>query len=274
VQADGKIIAGGYCEVVLPVGGTSNSCVARINTNGSLDSSFGNGGTVKDTSNTFSEGRATLLQPDGKIVLAGPCRPSLIASLALCVFRYNLDGSLDPLLSGDGIQVVLSGANAEAYSALPQADGKILIAGRCTKNSVTGFCLTRLDMGGELDGSFGAGGTVVTAISGNSNIVKALLLQPDGKILAAGECDGSLNKDFCVVRYDGGPFAYRDCPLDIDGDSRVLATTDSLIMTRIALGMRGNVVVNGINFPANARRTTWTALQNHLVGQCGMSLPP
>ena len=62
--------------------------------------------------------------------------------------------------------------------------------------------------------------------------------------------------------------------MDIDGDNQVLAMTDSLIHTRIALGMTGPAVLNGITFAAHATRTNWSAIQNYLVSQCGMSIAP
>ena len=99
-----------------------------------------------------------------------------------------------------------------------------------------------------------------------------MTLQPDGKVLLAGYCTNGATIGFCVARYDGGPFGYRNCSLDIDGDGSVLATTDSLIHTRIALGITGPAVVNGITFPPTATRNTWPLIRDYLVTQCGMSL--
>ena len=59
---------------------------------------------------------------------------------------------------------------------------------------------------------------------------------------------------------------------DVDGDNQVLATTDSWIHARIALGITGNAVVSGITFPLNATRKTWPLIRDYLVRQCGMSL--
>ena len=74
-----------------------------------------------------------------------------------------------------------------------------------------------------------------------NGVAHAALLQPDGKILLAGACANGSNKDFCAVRYDGGPFSYQNCRVDFDGDGQILATTDALI-------------------------------RNYLVTRCGMSL--
>ena len=78
----------------------------------------------------------------------------------------------------------------------------------------------------------------------------------------------------CLARYEGGPFDARNCSLDTDGDGRVLATTDMLIGTRVALGITGNAVIGGITFAPNATRNTWPLIRDFLVTQCGMSLVP
>jgi hypothetical protein len=54
----------------------------------------------------------------------------------------------------------------------------------------------------------------------------------------------------------------------------VRATTDMLMGTRVALGMTGAAVVNGITFSGNATRDTWPQIRDYLVAQCGMALQP
>ena len=61
--------------------------------------------------------------------------------------------------------------------------------------------------------------------------------------------------------------------MNIDGDGSILATTDSLIHTRIAFGVTGPAVVSGINFPSGAKRNTWPLIRDFLNTQCGMTLP-
>jgi Domain of unknown function (DUF5122) beta-propeller len=106
-----------------------------------------------------------------------------------------------------------------------------------------------------------------------SDFATAIALQPDGKIVVAGTCTNSgNNEDFCIARLYGGPSAAKNCALDFDGDGVVTATTDLLIGTRVALGIRGVDVINGINLPANATRNTWPLIRNYLVAHCGMSV--
>jgi hypothetical protein len=106
-----------------------------------------------------------------------------------------------------------------------------------------------------------------------SNFQKGMALQVDGKIVIVAGCSNGANgDDFCVQRYDGYPTP--PCRLDIDGDGLVLATTDSLVHARIAIGLSGNAVTNGIGFPVAATRKTWTDIRAYLVASCAMILPP
>jgi hypothetical protein len=63
------------------------------------------------------------------------------------------------------------------------------------------------------------------------------------------------------------------CSLDIDGDGKILATTDGLLSVRLALGITGASLLNGVTLPATAARRDWAAIRNHLVERCGMTLP-
>ena len=98
-------------------------------------------------------------------------------------------------------------------------------------------------------------GKLLTPVGVGSDFAAAALRQPDGKIVLAGYCYNGSNNDFCSVRYDGGPFGYKNCSLDLDGDGSVLATTDALIHTRIALGITGNATIGGITFDRTPRAT-------------------
>ena len=117
-------------------------------------------------------------------------------------------------------------------------------------------------------------GKLITPIGSSSDYANSLALQPEGKIVVAGYCSNGANDDFCLARFEGGPFDAKKCSLDIDGDGRVLATTDMLIGTRVALGITGNAVIGGITFAQNATRNTWPLIRDYLVTQCGMSLVP
>src|SRR5262245_59503870 len=100
--------------------------MARYNTDGSLDTSFGTGGeVVTDFGGYFGAGRAVALLTDGKIVVAGAGGGADFA-----VVRYNSDGSLDASFgSGGVVAITFADQGDEAESVTIQSDGKIVAAG-------------------------------------------------------------------------------------------------------------------------------------------------
>ena len=188
LQSDGKIVAVGNSQ-------TNFFCLARYNTDGSPDSTFNGGIPVVDATGKTLAAYAGLLQPDGKMVAVGA---SYLDSF--CLARYNINGSVDPTFNG-GIPVVdTTGATFAANAAALQPDGKI-IAGGISQTDL--FCLIRYHTDGSIDQSF-HGGTPVIDTTGLTQGINAMLLQPDGKIVAAGN---SQTNFFCLARYntDGSP---------------------------------------------------------------------
>jgi uncharacterized delta-60 repeat protein len=203
VQPDGKIVAAGNTSV----DGNPDFGLARYKSNGSLDPSFGTGGKVRTDFASSSDDRAfaLALQPDGKIVVGGSSTAGG-GSADLALARYNANGSLDASFgSGGKVLTDFGSSSADAAFALAlQSDGKIVTAGYSTASGNLDFGLARFNANGSLDASFGSGGAVVTDFSSpSSDQAFALALQPDGKILAAGDSaiDEGLD-DFALARYD------------------------------------------------------------------------
>jgi uncharacterized delta-60 repeat protein len=267
VQPDGKIVVAGRC---IGLNGDVGFCLARYTELGQLDPGFNTVGTVLTQITSNAAAFSIALQPDGKIVAAGTCFNAPASASAFCVARYRSDGQLDPSFNNTGVvttTIVHGGAvTSLGRSVAIQPDGKIVVAGQCFDADAR-FCLARYRSDGALDTSFN-GGTLVSSPKG---FAQSVVVQPDHKIVVAGFCSGGVtNIDFCLARFDGGSA----CTLDIDGDDQVLATTDMLIGTRIALGMTGVAVTNDINFPANASRRSWLTIRGYLIDRCGMTLPP
>lgn len=169
-QPDGKVVVAGGVSPDFAF------ALARYNTDGTLDASFGEGGKVT-TQFPVAGGHASVvaIQPDGKIIAGG--------SGALA--RYTADGSLDPSFGGGDGVVVIQGQAIEI-----QTDGKILVASQ--------GALARYTVDGTLDPSFG-GGDGIVAVD-----VWDLAIQADGKIVAIRNGafvtrynpDGSLDTSF------------------------------------------------------------------------------
>ena len=287
LQPDGMIVIAGYC--VGPMG-DNDFCIARLDKVGALDPTFdgpsgsSNGKFLLPIGVSTDAATALLIQPDGKIVVAGFCLVSG-TNYDFCAARLNSDGSLDGTFDGPSgtangkflLPITATKSDNAAALAL-QPDGKILIAGRCDNGGNEDFCVARLHIDGSLDASFdgpsGVGnGKFLLPIGSSDDIATAMLLQPDGKIVLGGDCYSGNTNHFCVARLYGGPFGYKNCTMDIDGDGKVLPTTDGLLLTRIALGMSGGNALAGAISPT-ATRDTWPKIRDYLVSQCGMTLAP
>jgi uncharacterized delta-60 repeat protein len=111
-----------------------------------------------------------------------------------------LPGDLDPSFGGDGKVTTAFAGDAGANAVVVQ-DGK-LVAARSAVVGTSDFALARYNRDGSLDRSFGTGGRVTTDFGGGGAQAQALVVQADGKLVAAGLMnDGTANADFAVARY-------------------------------------------------------------------------
>lgn len=200
LQSDGKIVVAGYTTIL---GLRQNFALARYNTNGSLDNTFGTGGKVSDSAGYENSAYATAIQSDGKIVVAGTSSSysSTVGDYyRFVLLRYNTNGTLDNTFDGDGRVLCDSGKNRDAFALAIQADGKMIVAGTIDSN----FALYRYNSNGSLDNTFGVSGKVITDIAITSlDIIYSLALQSDGKIIACGTTyNSSTNSDIALIRYN------------------------------------------------------------------------
>src|SRR5207253_537657 len=83
-----------------------------------------------------------------------------------------------------------------------QADGKIVVAGSCWTGLSHDFAIARYSMNGSLDTTFGTGGKVTTDIASSDDQAYAVVIQPDGKIIVAGDSFLEIGFVFALVRYN------------------------------------------------------------------------
>ncbi len=201
-QSDGKlVVAGGRSGNTL---GEYDFFVVRIETDGSLDPTFGSGGTVTTNfpDNLQDGAFGVALQPDGKIVAAGyTVKADHTTDLALV--RYEADGSLDGSFGSGGLLLSDFGEYDLLYDVAVQADGKIVAAGVAALDG----SLIRYLPDGSLDASFGSGGRVAPPVGG---FVTSVLIDSTGAFvlgvdnvappagLARLRADGSLDASFGV----------------------------------------------------------------------------
>jgi uncharacterized delta-60 repeat protein len=198
LQPDGKLVAAGYSDN----GSTYAIELARYNRNGSLDTSFnGTGKVTTAIGSSDDEAYALALQPDGKVVAAGYSYNGAHYDLALV--RYKPDGSLDTSFNGTGKVTTAFGSNDSGANALVvQPDGKLVAAGWSHNGSNYDFALTRYNPDGSLDTSFNGTGKVTTPIGAGWDSANALVLQPDGKLVAAGISHKGSDYDVALARYN------------------------------------------------------------------------
>src|SRR4051794_32098706 len=211
VQADGKMLIAGRRVIVptphpTPPPGTaggdavdSDFAVARLNADGSVDTSFGTGGVaVVHSAGSDDSAESLVVQPDGKIVAVGYFSDQASGQAPtdeqFVVARFNADGTVDASFGGTGVLMPSFGApgatprNAEAHAVLLRADGEILAAGYSAtgSNGATQTALALYQSNGTLDPAFGSGGLVAQNVTGGPESILDVAFQSDGKIVAVG----------------------------------------------------------------------------------------
>jgi uncharacterized delta-60 repeat protein len=215
LQPDGKLVVAGHEYRYLKATG-SDFVVARYNPDGSRDDTFsGDGLVTMDFGGHDDEARAVVVQPIGRIVVAGysiELDADDVPSRDFAVARYDPDGTLDATFSGDGKRTT-DFADDTAYDVAVQPDGKIVVGGSASG----GFALVRYDQDGHLDPAFSGNGRVTVGLTDAQGTgARAIIVQPTGKIVAAGGASG----DFALARF--GPDGSLDASFGGDG----VVTTD------------------------------------------------
>ncbi len=116
IQPNDSVVIGGRCYAL-----NRKPCVVRFDRSGMVDATLQSDAAPAQ----FDTLNALHLQPDGKLLVAGGCRPGGLGTSRVCFLRYHSDGSLDT-----SMPVVLENAvpDAEGRSIAVQTDGKIVVA--------------------------------------------------------------------------------------------------------------------------------------------------
>lgn len=232
IQPDGKVV----------VAGGEGACfaAARLNSNGTLDTTFGGIGRIKPTcANGYVSGMA--IQPDGKIVLVGSTKSG--SNQLLTVYRYNANGSIDTTFNGSGSSIISINPNYQdfANAVSIQSNGKIVVAGETLSSANNkDIVVVRYNIDGSFDTSFNDDGILTTDISQNDTA--SSVIQSNGRIIVAGS---TLNSNaFALVRYNDN--GLRDQTFDGDG----IVTTDLTLNSidagnAVAVQSDGKILVAG-----------------------------
>jgi uncharacterized delta-60 repeat protein len=244
LQADEKIVvAGGGFD-----GAFATVYLARLNTDGSLDSTFSDDGKLELLFDTVQcSALDVALQSDGRIVCAGAGQvpgnsydPGVVRCLA--------DGTLDSTFSDDGkVTIPWSHGIDDVRAVMIQVDGKILVAGADSNASqASTIAVSRLLPDGSLDASFGQNGTkLVRTGVGNDTRASAMAIDVNGKILLAGTYRSSeteFKSYLCRLEEDGS----FDATFGINGE--LIHSTPGMkeIILGMALQPDGAIVLAGL----------------------------
>lgn len=204
IQADGRVVVAGSMRESNNSSTYSRMALVRLNVDGTLDTSFANDGVRMTELTGVAEANSVLMQPDGKIVVAGMWNDHAT------VLRFNSDGSYDNRFSGDGIVSMATDASVISSIVL-QPDGRILAAGNVRPSSfiTTSYAsvlmMARFNSNGSLDSSFGINGKMVDPSSPQRSADDVSLL-PDGRFVVVGDANifrqGSESSKLAVTRYN------------------------------------------------------------------------
>lgn len=203
VQPDGRIIVAG--KSTARRGDDRDFAAARYLPNGDLDPDFGGDGRVTTDFGRNDHAIAILLQPDGKVILAGTSgagRREAGQETDYALVRYTSKGRLDRTFGTAGKVMTSFEATDFLLGVALESDGKILTSGLSMTDSVgeAHSMIARYNADGTLDRAFGTNGATFF----DTTSLGALSVQVDGKILAAGYhcCTGQGSESFDVFRFN------------------------------------------------------------------------
>ena len=256
--------------------------VARYNSNGTPDRTFGDNGkiihslSIPDrlrTEGSEDDGAfGGVLQPNGKILLVGltddnsvPYESDIDFVLATigqspecdsAIIRYTAQGAFDssfgPIING--MEVTSSSQNCNFFvDVVLQSDGKIIAIGsaRNIDNNNFEFLVVRYNQNGLLDCSFGNNGIVVTSLGTGDAFAKSIALQEDGKILVTGNVQWGDFKKFTTVRYTSEGFL--DATFGPENNGILVTSLGDSDDRSFALAFQddGKMIVAGDSFDGN-----------------------
>jgi len=248
VLPNNKVLVAGYSW-----GSTKDFALLCLDENGDPDPGFGTGGwAITPVGAGDDEARSITVQSDHKIVVAG--LTSNGSNTDVAVVRYNSDGSLDSFFGTGGIVTTDINGNDVPAGVVVQGDGKIVVAATSNTAGASDFAAIRYNGDGSLDTFFGSGGIVTVDVAlggpGSTDVAHCVALQPDGKIVLAGQTQASSggNDDVAIIRLttagalDAGPSGF-------DGDGIVtynygVVNTDEEVQS-ISIQNDGRILLAG-----------------------------
>lgn len=210
LQTDGKIVAAGFATLAAL---NEDFALARYNSNGTLDATFGTGGilefNIAPATTVDDAAEAVAIQADHKIVVAGYSKPPG-GDYNFAIARLLPDGTFDTTFNTDGRKFMdfSGGFNDTCYGvAIDPATSKIYVAGDARVDSTspdTHIAVARINTDGTNDTTYGpsANGKAIITFGAPREIAFNVKLQPDGKLLLSGNSSVTTDFQMMLARLD------------------------------------------------------------------------
>jgi len=236
VQSDGKILIAGSIGTVA-TNGIGEIFVERLNTDGTVDTTFGADGIVETAIGNVSIANTIAIQSDDKIVIGGVSEDSATSptDAEFALVRYTAAGALDTMFGTGGIVTTDFTGNEQIDSMVVGSGNVITVAGSYFSSPDNGFHVARYLSSGALDTSFNSTGKLTfdlgTPVSGSPAYPTSLALQPDGKILI-GSRNGTLA---AIYRYNANGSA--DTGFGTSGVATAIANNGASDLSTLAIAV-------------------------------------
>lgn len=247
LQPDGKVVIAG--QIFDPATGTSDFGITRFNANGTLDKSFANDGVqAVDFLKADDASNAIIVQPDGKIVIAGRADDPASGRSHFALARLNTNGALDASFDGDGKQLTDFADGYDEINAISIGTDKKIVAAGETYNPETGFsrmAVARYNADGSPDKSFSGEGKTTTGFPAMDAYANDLAVQPNGKIILAGHVGESFlqNSAIALVRYNAN--GTLDNTFSGDGKVTTNLFDSTAVANSVVLQSNGRIIIGG-----------------------------
>jgi uncharacterized delta-60 repeat protein len=201
IQTDGKIVAVG---TTYDANWAADFQVTRLLSDGTYDPDFGENGVFNYHLGYETGAYSCQIRDDGKILVAGISMDDF-GGFAMLLLRLEENGVLDESFGDNGMAYFDYGPGEDmAYAMTLQDDGKILLAGNIKDEEFRMVpAVVRFTENGILDESFGADGVAMIPVTETENEFSGIVVQPDGKIVAAGHISNGLSWfSLLMARFD------------------------------------------------------------------------
>lgn len=249
IDASGKLVVVGKNDWSGP---STDIFIARFNTDGTLDRSFGHQGVVNQDLEAEEKAVAVAIDSAGRIVVTGTW--ILGGSQEVFVARFTPTGELDTSFNTTGYRITTYGVPMIAVDLKITVDDSILVASSVNPD---GFRLLKFDSDGTYRGYASAD------FNGGPDIATDMVLQSDGKVVITGTVfNEPMGNDFAAARFNVLPGLELDTTYNGDGKATLdLGNSDDDISFGAHINSNDEIIMVGSTIPSGGKRADMAALK-------------